>query len=81
MATDTGRWHVSAANDQVVSAIGAGDSFVGGFVKALAEGLDHPEALRQGAAAAAAAVMSPGTQLCLPEDFAAILPRTELTAL
>ncbi|MCR9273066.1 MAG: 1-phosphofructokinase family hexose kinase [Rhodobacteraceae bacterium] len=81
MATDKGRWHVTAANETVVSAIGAGDSFVGGFVKALAEGLDHPEALRHGAAAAAAAVISPGTQLCLPGDFADALPRTDLTAL
>ncbi|MBV7395410.1 1-phosphofructokinase family hexose kinase [Mameliella sediminis] len=81
MATAEGRWHVTAANQTVVSAIGAGDSFVGGFVKALAEGLKTPEALRQGAAAAAAAVLSPGTQLCRAEDFAAILPRTELTAL
>ncbi|MDD9731862.1 1-phosphofructokinase family hexose kinase [Mameliella sp. AT18] len=81
MATDKGRWHVTAANETVVSAIGAGDSFVGGFVKALAEGLDHPEALRHGAAAAAAAVISPGTQLCLPGDFADALPRTDLIAL
>lgn len=79
MATPEGRWFVTAANDAVVSAIGAGDSFVGGFVKALAEGYAPPEALRQGAAAAAAAVMSPGTQLCLPEDYAALLPRTELS--
>ncbi|WP_420327032.1 1-phosphofructokinase family hexose kinase [Mameliella sp.] len=81
MATDKGRWHVTAANQTVVSAIGAGDSFVGGFVKALADGLDHPEALRHGAAAAAAAVISPGTQLCLPGDFAETLPRTDLIAL
>ena len=78
MATAEGRWHTSAANDTVVSAIGAGDSFVGGFTMSLAAGLDAPEALRRGAAAAAAAVMSEGTQLCLPDDYAALLPRTTL---
>lgn len=81
MATPQGCWFVSAANQTVVSAIGAGDSFVGGFVKALAEGAPPPEALRCGAAAAAAAVISPGTQLCLPEDYAKFLPLTELSAL
>ncbi|ASP19826.1 putative ATP-dependent 6-phosphofructokinase isozyme 2 [Antarctobacter heliothermus] len=81
MATPEGQWYVSAANQTVVSAIGAGDSFVGGMVKALAEGAAPPEALRQGAAAAAAAVISPGTQLCLPEDFAKFLPLTQLIAL
>lgn len=78
MSTPQGKWAASAANDTVVSAIGAGDSFVGGFVKALADGHEPPEALRQGAASAAAAVMSPGTQLCLPDDYAALLPRTDL---
>ena len=81
MATPAGRWFASAANETVVSAIGAGDSFVGGFVMALAAGEPAPEALRRGTAAAAAAVMSPGTQLCLPQDFAALLPRTRLEPL
>ena len=81
MATADGRWHVTAANGTVVSAIGAGDSFVGGFVMALAAGETPPEALRKGAAAASAAVLSPGTQLCRPEDYARLLPLTELTAL
>jgi len=79
MAGADGLWHVSAANETVISAIGAGDSFVGGFVMALAQGAPPPEALRRGAAAAAAAVLSPGTQLCLPEDYARLLPLTVLT--
>ncbi|WP_370311491.1 1-phosphofructokinase family hexose kinase [Sagittula sp.] len=79
MAGPDGLWHTSAANDVVVSAIGAGDSFVGGFTMSLAQGHPAPEALRRGAAAAAAAVMSPGTQLCLPEDYKLLLPRTTLT--
>lgn len=81
MAEPGGLWHVTAANDHVVSAIGAGDSFVGGFVKGLAAGLPPQEALRQGAAAASAAVLSEGTQLCRQQDFDRLLPLTQLTRL
>ena len=81
MAEPDGKWHVTAANEGVVSAIGAGDSFVGGFVMGLAQGESAPEALRMGAAAASAAVLSEGTQLCLPEDYNRLLPLTELTRL
>lgn len=81
MAEPGGQWRVTAANDKVVSAIGAGDSFVGAFVMSLAEGQDAPEALRRGAAAASAAVQSEGTQLCLPDDYARMLDLTELERL
>ncbi len=81
MADESGLWHVTASNRTVVSAIGAGDSFVGGFCLGVARGDGLPEALRMGAAAAAAAVISPGTELCRREDFDRFLPQTELTAL
>ncbi len=81
MAAPNGQWHVTAANEGVVSAIGAGDSFVGGFVMGLADGLPPQESLRQGAAAASAAVLSEGTQLCLPKDYDRLLPLTKLTRL
>jgi 6-phosphofructokinase 2 len=81
MAGPEACWHATAVNDTVVSAIGAGDSFVGGFVMALAAGETAPEALRRGAAAASAAVMSPGTELCRPGDYARLLPQTLLTQL
>jgi 6-phosphofructokinase 2 len=81
MATPDGLWHVTAANGADHGAIGAGDSFVGGFVMSIAQGEQAPEALRRGAAAASAAVLSPGTQLCQPEDYARLLPLTVLTAL
>jgi 6-phosphofructokinase 2 len=81
MATPQGRWHVTAAGVTVVSAIGAGDSFVAGMVRALADGGAPEEALRHGAAAASAAVMTDGTQLCRAEDFAACLPRCILSRL
>ncbi|MFW2543221.1 1-phosphofructokinase family hexose kinase [Primorskyibacter sp. 2E107] len=81
MAEPGGLWHVTAANEGVVSAIGAGDSFVGGMVMGLAGGQPPQEALRMGAAAASAAVLSEGTQLCLPQDYARLLPITALTRL
>ncbi len=52
----------------VVSTVGAGDSFTGAFVLALARGAGLPEALQQATAAAAAAVMTPSTRLCRRED-------------
>ncbi|WP_299921728.1 1-phosphofructokinase family hexose kinase [uncultured Pelagimonas sp.] len=81
MADGTGLWHVNASNETVVSAIGAGDSFVGGFVMGLAQGETPPEALRFGAAAASAAVISEGTQLCHRSDWDRLLPLTEITKL
>ncbi|OYU17422.1 MAG: sugar kinase [Rhodobacteraceae bacterium PARR1] len=58
------------------SRVGAGDSFVGGYVLGLARGLSEGEALSQGVAAAAAAVMSEATDLCRAEDVARLLPET-----
>jgi 6-phosphofructokinase 2 len=50
------------------SRVGAGDSMVGGLTWALARG-DAPEtAVRFGVAAGAAAVMTPGTELCRRDD-------------
>lgn len=62
----------------VTSAVGAGDSFMGALVLALAEGRAMPEALRQGTAAAAAAVMTPASALCRPEDVARLAPQCVL---
>lgn len=72
---------VAAAPVQVKSLVGAGDSFVGGFTKALAEDRPVDEALAHGSAAASAACMTEGTRLCLPEDFAALLPKSAVTEL
>ncbi|MFU8825635.1 1-phosphofructokinase family hexose kinase [Yoonia sp.] len=58
---------------QVVSAVGAGDSFVAAFVLALARGQDLGSALAFGTAAAAAAVMTPGTALCRANDVARLV--------
>ncbi len=68
IAGPDGAWHAEAAKVQVVSAVGAGDSFVAGFVLAMARGESTPEALALGAAAASAAVMTPATELCRRQD-------------
>ncbi|QQA43736.1 1-phosphofructokinase family hexose kinase [Pelagovum pacificum] len=66
--------HVSAAPVVVNSKVGAGDSFVGGFTMALASGEPVETALSWGAAAASAAVTTPGTQLCHRVDLDRLLP-------
>ncbi len=50
------------------SKVGAGDSMVAGIVTGLSRGWKIPDAIRLGVAAGAAAVMTPGTELCRRED-------------
>lgn len=64
-----GRLQMPAIKVKVVSAVGAGDSFVGGIVWALSKGQDIREAFRFGLAAGAAAVMTEGTELCRRADI------------
>ncbi|MDO8877742.1 MAG: 1-phosphofructokinase family hexose kinase [Pseudolabrys sp.] len=71
-------WKAQPLDIEVASAVGAGDSFLGGMVSALAAGLPIEEAFRTGIAAATAAVMSPGTELCSEEDVKRLLPRVEI---
>jgi len=52
----------------VHSATGAGDSFLGGMVCALAEGRAVEDAFAVGLAAGTAAVLTPGTELCRRDD-------------
>lgn len=52
----------------VSTTVGAGDSFVGGMVHALARGAALREAFGRGAAAASAALLSSGTGLCQAAD-------------
>lgn len=53
---------------KIVSTVGAGDSTVAGIVLGLARDMTIEEASRFGVAAGAAAVMTPGTELCRRED-------------
>lgn len=61
-------WHVRAPTVKARSAVGAGDSMVGGIVFALSDGWPLEEAVRYGVAAGSAAVLTPGTELCRRED-------------
>ncbi|AXQ93618.1 1-phosphofructokinase family hexose kinase [Cereibacter azotoformans] len=74
LADARGRWHSRSEPVEVVSAVGAGDTFVGAFVLALARGAPPETALAHGVAAAAAAVITEATELCHPEDVERLLP-------
>lgn len=66
---------------EIKSKVGAGDSFVGGYVLAVTRGADRVDALRHGVAAASAAVMTEGTELCKAEDVLRLLENTVVTEL
>ena len=61
-------WNVAVPPVTAHSAVGAGDSFVGGITLAFARGGSLKVALAYGVAAGTAAVMSPGAELCLAKD-------------
>jgi len=65
----------------VVSAVGAGDSFLGGLVASLGKGDMVEHAFRMAVAAASAAVMSPGTELCRESDVQRLLPQVDIVPL
>ena len=59
------------------SAVGAGDSFVGAMTWGLFQGRPVAEAFRFGLAAGAAAVMTPGTDLCRHDDVHMLFGKLE----
>jgi 6-phosphofructokinase 2 len=59
---------VSSPTVPIISKIGAGDSMVAGIVLMLARGQAVGDAVRFGIAAGAAAVMTPGSELCRRVD-------------
>jgi 6-phosphofructokinase 2 len=63
-----------------LSAVGAGDSFLGGLVWSLAEGRDLDSAFRVAVAAGAAALLRPGTDLARPEDTHRLAAEVVVTA-
>ena len=66
--TADGSTRISSPTVRIVSTVGAGDSTVAGLILGLARDLDPADAARFGIAAGAAAVMTPGTELCRRED-------------
>lgn len=81
LVTAAAAWQAKAPAVAAVSTVGAGDSFMGALVLALASGLDHPEALRRAVAAGSAALLAPGSQLCLPADVHRLAERVCATPL
>jgi 6-phosphofructokinase 2 len=66
--TPDGFERVRAPTVPIKSKVGAGDSTVAGIALGLARGMDVGDAVRFGVAAGAAAVMTPGTELCHRAD-------------
>jgi 6-phosphofructokinase 2 len=75
------RLHGRSAKVEVVSKVGAGDSFVGAFVLSIAQGEALEAALRHGNAAASAAVMTEATRLCRLADVTRLLQECAVAAL
>jgi 6-phosphofructokinase 2 len=61
-------WRAQPLAITPLSAVGAGDSFLGALIWRLASGADLGGAFRYAMAAGAAALLNPGTGLCQPAD-------------
>jgi 6-phosphofructokinase 2 len=68
LASEAGVEFLPAAPVKVLSASGAGDSFVAGMVHGIASGRTLSDSFALGVAAGSAAVMTQGTQLCTRGD-------------
>lgn len=73
LASGSGAIFMPALSVNTRSAVGAGDSFLAATTYAFGCGSDAAGALRLGIAAGAAATLSPGTNLCRPEDVLRLL--------
>lgn len=71
-------WRALPLAIETVSTVGAGDSFLGGMVSALAGGKALEDAFQMAVAAASAAVLTPGTGLCQPQDVKRLLPEVKI---
>jgi 6-phosphofructokinase 2 len=63
-----------------VSAVGAGDSFLGALLWQLASGADLEKSFRHAVAAGAAALLNLGTSLCLSDDVKRLAQQVVLKA-
>lgn len=67
-----------AVEVEVHSTVGAGDAMVGGLLTGFLQDGKARTALRCGAAAGTASVMTEGTQLIVPEDYERLLPQVQI---
>ena len=73
LANADGSFFLPSVKTEPNSTVGAGDSFLAGMTYGLATGCAPAEALRIAVAAGAAATLSPGTDLCYPDDVKRLL--------
>ncbi len=78
LVTRDGAWGAQALPITVASSVGAGDSFVGALVWALQRGESLPDAFTWAVAAGSAALLTPGTGLCLVDDVERLRPQVRL---
>jgi len=71
-------WMAEGLPVKLVSAVGAGDSFLGAYVWALSSGHAPRDALRHAIAAGSAALLTPATDLCRKDDFERLLPQVKV---
>jgi tagatose 6-phosphate kinase len=71
-------WRLGPPPERGMFPVGSGDSLLGGFAAALADGHPPVEAVRRGCAAAAANAMRPGQAMVDPADLIRILPATTI---
>ena len=74
-----GIWHARPAKIRVVSAVGAGDSLIGGFLMGWRAHRPLLDAFRLGVACGTATALSPGTELCHRKDVRRLMPRIAIT--
>jgi len=77
-ADPRGVWMARPPIVKVASAVGAGDSLVGGFLVGWARGLTGLESFRLGVACGTASAMTPGTELCHRADVERLCPRVAI---
>jgi 6-phosphofructokinase 2 len=77
LTTADGQLLLAAPTVETVSAVGGGDCFTAALTLALARGESYVDATRLGVAAAAAAMLTPGTTPCRRADVERLLPAVE----
>ena len=78
LVTRQAAWRAAALDIRPASTVGAGDSFLGVMVWALAAGRPLDEAFRWAVAGGSAALLAEGTELCLAADVGRLVSQVEI---